>query len=339
MGKSPLLADWTFDNLTISGAGKLEANGYNLTINADFNNTGTFTHSNQTVVFGDNTQVSHIYGDTTFHNFTCVTAGKALQFEAAKTQIVVGTLTLTGQSGSLITLTSTSDGTQWNIDPQGARNVSYVDVKDSHNVNATEIRAFYSVDNLNNIDWDWMSVGLAEFVSIVDPDNGAGTDYTSLSAWESNNQADLTVDTTLVFSHSGITGTIADTDSVTGANSTATADVVHVTNTQILLENISGVFESDEQVYQTLNTNHVTISNAGDMAIAVASCRSSAGTADTTLVSIDGWTTSATNYIKIYTGTENRHSGIWSDSVYRLSKIAGASDTHLLDIKENYVKV
>ncbi|MCK4946368.1 MAG: hypothetical protein KAS59_08915, partial [Alphaproteobacteria bacterium] len=39
--RTPLLAsDWTFDNVTISGAGKLDANGYNLTINADFNNAG-----------------------------------------------------------------------------------------------------------------------------------------------------------------------------------------------------------------------------------------------------------------------------------------------------------
>ncbi|MCK5592452.1 MAG: hypothetical protein KAI72_10900, partial [Candidatus Pacebacteria bacterium] len=339
MGKSPLIADWTFDNVTISGAGKLDANGYNLTINADFNNAGTFTHSNQTVVFGDNSQVSHIYGDTTFNNFICTAAGKVLQFAATKTQIITGTLTLIGQSGSLITLRSTSDGTQWNIDPQGTRSVDYVDVKDSNNVNATAIRAFYPVDSLNNINWDWMSVGLAEFVSIVDPDDAAGTDYTSLSSWESNNQADLTAVTTMVFSHAGITGAISDTDSVTGVTSGATADVVHATATQILLENISGTFESGEQVYQTQDTNYVTISNDGDMAISVASCRSSAGTADQTAVSIDGWTTNATNYIKVYTPQENRHSGIWNDSVYRLSLTAGANDTHLLDIKENYVKV
>ncbi|MCK5590542.1 MAG: hypothetical protein KAI72_01180, partial [Candidatus Pacebacteria bacterium] len=280
IGKTLLVTnDWTFDNLTISGGGKLDANEYNLTINAAFNNAGTFTHSNQTVVFADNTQVSHIYGDTTFNNFTCTTAGKALQFEAAKTQIILGTLILTGQSGSLITLRSTSDGTQWNIDPQGVRNVSYVDVKDSNNINAAALRAFYPLDSLNNLNWDWMSVGLAEFVSIVDPDDAAGTDYISLSSWESNNQTDLSATTTLVFSHSGITGTISDTDSVIGQTSTATADVVHVTSTQILLENISGVFEVGEQVYQTLDTNYVTISNSGDMAIAVASCRSSAGTA------------------------------------------------------------
>ncbi|MCK5591548.1 MAG: hypothetical protein KAI72_06300, partial [Candidatus Pacebacteria bacterium] len=340
MGKSPLLAgDWIFDNLTISGAGKLDANGYNLTINADFKNTGTFIHSSRTVTFADNTQVSHIYGDTTFNKFTCVTAGKAFQFEATKTQTIAGTLTLTGQSGSLISLRSTSDGTQWKIDPQGTRDVNYVDVKDSNNINTTAIAAFLSLDSLNNTNWNCFSFGVAEFVSIIDPDDGAGTDYTSLSSWESNNQADLSVATTLVFSHAGITGAIVDTDSVTGATSGATADVIHASSTQILLENISGVFVSGEQVYQTQDTNYVTISNTGDLAISVASCRSSAGTADTTAVIIDGWTTLETNYIKIYTETENRHSGIWSDSVYRLSLTAGANDTHLLDIKENHVKV
>ncbi|MCK4944876.1 MAG: hypothetical protein KAS59_01270, partial [Alphaproteobacteria bacterium] len=281
---SPLLtSDWTFDNVTISGAGKLNANGYNLTINADFNNTGTFTHSSQTVTFADNTQVSHIYGDTTFNNFTCTTAGKALQFEAEKTQTIAGTLTFTGESGNLITLRSISEGTQWNIDPQGTRDVDYVDVKDSYNIHTTAIMAFHSLDILNNINWNCLSFGVAEFVSIIDPDDGVGTDYTSLSSWESNNQVDLTVATTLVFSHAGIMGIIADTDSVTGAVSGATADVVHATSTQILLENVSGVFEeSGEQVYQTLNTNYVIISNTGDLAISAASCRSSAGTADTT---------------------------------------------------------
>ncbi|MCK4945950.1 MAG: hypothetical protein KAS59_06785, partial [Alphaproteobacteria bacterium] len=338
---TPLLtSDWIFDNLTILGAGKLDANGYNLTINADFNNTGTFTHSNRTVTFADNTQVTHIYGDTTFNNFICTTAGKSFQFEAAKTQTIIGTLTFTGQSGSLITLRSTIDDTQWNIDPQGTRGVNYVDVKDSNNINSTAIMAFLSLDTLNNINWNCLAFSVAEFVSIVDPDSGAGTDYTSLASWESNNQVDLSAATTLVFSHSGITGIIADTNSVTGTTSGATADVVHATSTQILLENVSGgPFESGEQIYQIQDTNYVTISNTGDMAISVASCRSSAGTADTTAVIIDGWTTLDTNYIKIYTEAENRHSGIWSESVYRLSGTVAANDTYILDIKENYVEV
>jgi len=62
------------------------------------------------------------------------------------------------------------------------------------------------------------AVGEVEFVSIIDPDNGAGTDYTSLTSWESSNQVDLTAATTLVFSHGGITGTIADGSWVKGAS-------------------------------------------------------------------------------------------------------------------------
>ncbi|MCK5591660.1 MAG: hypothetical protein KAI72_06870, partial [Candidatus Pacebacteria bacterium] len=194
MGKTPLLtSDWTFDNLTISGAGKLDANGYNLTINADFNNTGTFTHSDQTVTFADSTQTSRIYGDTTFNNFTCATAGKALQFEATKTTTITGALTFTGQSGSLITLRSTSDDTQWLIDPQGTRSVSYVDVKDSNNVHATAISPENSTDSLNNINWDFVSMDhftitgnptqtVGDFqtitVTAIGDDSGTYTDYT-----------------------------------------------------------------------------------------------------------------------------------------------------------------
>ena len=87
-----------------------------------------------------------------------------------------------------------------------------------------------------------------EVVKIVDPDNGAGTDYTSLSAWEAGEQKDL-----------------------------VTADE-----------------------------------------IAIADCRCTSGSADTTAVTIDGWTTSDTNYIKIYTTQANRHDGKWNNNKYRL---------------------
>ena len=178
-----------------------------------------------------------------------------------------------------------------------------------------------------------------EFISIVDPDNGTGTDYTSLSAWETGVQADLTAATTKVFSHGGIIGSIADTDSVTGATSGATANVVHATSTQILLESISGTFQSGEQVYVTQNVNYVVISDAGDSAIAVATCRSTSGSADTTATTIDGWTTSATNYIKVWTDPSEsyRHQGKWDDAKYRLEVNTGAGS--IVNINEDYVKI
>ena len=92
-----------------------------------------------------------------------------------------------------------------------------------------------------------------EVVSVVDKDNGSGTDYLSLSLWESNEQGDLT-----------------------------------------------GV--RDE--------------------IAIAKCRCTGGTADTS-VSIDGWTTSSTQYIKIWTDPAEsyRHAGVYpsSGNIYRMS--------------------
>ena len=105
-----------------------------------------------------------------------------------------------------------------------------------------------------------------EVIKVIDPDNGTGTDYTSLNAWEAGEQKDL-----------------------------VTADE-----------------------------------------IAIAKCRCSSGSADTTAVTIDGWTTDETRYIKIWTDpSENyRHDGKWNTSKYRL-EYAGT----VLNIKESNVYV
>ncbi|MCK5590931.1 MAG: hypothetical protein KAI72_03145, partial [Candidatus Pacebacteria bacterium] len=137
----------------VLGAGVLNALSYFITIGGDSTNTGGTLNGSSTVVFDDNTKISHIYGDMTFNNFTCATAGKELQFESTKTQIITGTLTFTGQSGNLIVLKSTSDDTQWKIDPQGTRSVDYVNVKDSNNINVVAIDPNNSVDSLNNTNW------------------------------------------------------------------------------------------------------------------------------------------------------------------------------------------
>lgn len=83
---------------------------------------------------------------------------------------------------------------------------------------------------------------------IVDPDNGPGTDYLSLNAWEAGQQADLV---------------------------------------------------------------------AADQ-IQVAECRSTSGTADTSALTLAGWTTDATRYIEIRSTGSNRHAGVWDASKYRL---------------------
>ena len=107
-----------------------------------------------------------------------------------------------------------------------------------------------------------------EVVKVVDPDNGTGTDYTSLNAWEAGEQKDLV--------------------------------------------------SADE--------------------IAIAKCRCTGGSADTDAVVIDGWTTDADHYIKIWTDpSENyRHDGKWNDSKYR---IVAYSDEGVIWNYEPYVRI
>jgi len=107
-----------------------------------------------------------------------------------------------------------------------------------------------------------------EVVKIVDPDNGAGTDYLSLSA--------------------AITGELA-----------IRADLV----------------TRDEQL--TLK------------------CRSSGGSADGNLVTINGFTTDATRFVKIVAFDSDRAAGKWDSSKYRLS----VNSTRCIIFQDDYICV
>ncbi len=123
-----------------------------------------------------------------------------------------------------------------------------------------------------------------EFVSIIDPDNAVGTDYTSLAAWEAAVQSDLTASSTLVFSIANKSGTTTDGALAVGQSSGATASVIHMASSsnQILLSVLSGTFLNGEVISTGFGTS--TLTATGTPAIAVAKCRSTAGTADTTTV-------------------------------------------------------
>jgi hypothetical protein len=156
-----------------------------------------------------------------------------------------------------------------------------------------------------------------EFITIVDPDNAAGTDFTSLSSFDTGVQSDLTSVNTKVFSHGGEVGTLGS--SLTGKSSGATGTLIELTTSQILLTVTSGTFSSGEQVYSTLDTNYVVISDAGDTPIAVAECRATSGTKDSTNLIFGGWTTSTTNYIKVRRHSSEASTNLhkWDTSVYR----------------------
>ncbi len=141
-------------NLTLS-LGTLTAPSGAFTVSGNWVRTGgTFTPGTgtNTVTF-DGLTTTIISGNTTFNNFKVTTAGKELRFTSDSTQIITGTLTLTGISGGLIKLRSTVAGSQWKIDPRGTRAVSYVDVKDSNNVNSLIIDPMNSINSGGNINW------------------------------------------------------------------------------------------------------------------------------------------------------------------------------------------
>jgi len=115
------------DNFTIATSSTFIAPTSSLfTIGGDWS-TGTFTHSDGTVTFDDDSVTSTISNSNFFYNLNCTTSDKNIVFEAGATTTVAGTFTLTGTSGHEIILRSSS-AAYWYLTAQ-ANAVSYVDVQ------------------------------------------------------------------------------------------------------------------------------------------------------------------------------------------------------------------
>jgi len=95
----------------------------------------------------------HVNGSTTFFNLTkSIANADTLTFQAGTTQTILGTLTLSGSSGNLLSLRSSVPGKQWNINPSVKRSVMFVDVQDSHNL-STALSAASSHNSGDNTNW------------------------------------------------------------------------------------------------------------------------------------------------------------------------------------------
>jgi hypothetical protein len=133
--------------------------------------TGTFNHNDHAVTLDGGSQ--YIEGSSTFYDLTKTVASAAtLMFRAGDTTTITNALTLEGAAGQLLSLRSSTDGTQWNINPGGTRTIGYLDVKDSKNINAEDIdaRGTNSVDSGNNIKWKFVNPTLT-----VTNGSGSGT--------------------------------------------------------------------------------------------------------------------------------------------------------------------
>ena len=140
------------DNIVIETGGTLDASaaGTNIVLTGDWTNNGTFISGTDSTVTFEGAGTSIITGDTTFYNFTCITASKQINFTAASTQTVNGAFNMNGQAtGTEIVLRSTVDGTKWSIQVPPSQTVNYLDVKDSDAL-VNQIRAEDSINSGNN---------------------------------------------------------------------------------------------------------------------------------------------------------------------------------------------
>jgi adhesin/invasin len=149
------------DNLTVTGnftnqngAGNVDISNRTVNVggNWSWGNSGSLVSIFSTVHFDGTNQA--ISGNTSFYNATkTVSSADTLTFQAGSTQFVAGVLTLSGAAGNPLSLRSSTPGTQWMINPQGYRSVSYLDVQDSFNINATALAPAHSTDSGNNTNW------------------------------------------------------------------------------------------------------------------------------------------------------------------------------------------
>jgi len=134
------------------GDGYFDAPSTPLSVSGNWTNDGVAVDAAGTVTLTGVGQT--ISGNNIFNNLTkTVTAADKLTFAAGSTLTITGTLTLQGASGNLLALRSSSVGTQWNIDPQGSRNIAFVDVQDSDNVNTTAIASVFEQNSGGNTNW------------------------------------------------------------------------------------------------------------------------------------------------------------------------------------------
>ena len=127
----------TITSLTLNGyIGKLTLSR-DLTVSGDFTVlTGTFDPGTSTVIFNDPSQISHINGNNSFYNLTCLAPGKKLIFEANTLTTVQNMLTIEGAQDNYIVLESSipAQGKEFQIyinavsDAQGNPYVEYLRV-------------------------------------------------------------------------------------------------------------------------------------------------------------------------------------------------------------------
>lgn len=121
-------------HVTIDPTGTVNGESGALRLAGDWDNTGTFNAGTSSVEIVDGCGVasSTVSGSSSFNDLDITSASaKQVSFEAGETTTVTGNLALTGASGSLLQVSSTTGGVAALLDVQGTSNTSFIDVQDN----------------------------------------------------------------------------------------------------------------------------------------------------------------------------------------------------------------
>ncbi len=196
-------------NFTVAGnfavsSGTFTSTSNTLTIGGNFTNSGTFTHNSGTVVF-NGTGISTLAGATTFYNLKDVTAGSTLAFTHGQIFTIAGTLTLTGTSGSNVTLTSDNGSSAWTVhftSAQSSATITYSTISwsgcDAGTANATLTDGTYTNGGNNGSCWVFSSFITMSGTIYNSGDTGALTGFNGLVS--------LAVASTSAYSASAVSG-------------------------------------------------------------------------------------------------------------------------------------
>jgi len=317
----------------VQTGGEIQLGSGALKIIGNFTRTGgTFTAGTSVVSFQGKNQVIDVTGvPTTFYKlYKLVNSADTLTITAGNTITIAsgGVMRFRGKyedvygNPATLSIVSSSPGTAYNIIRTGSAELEYTNWSDA-NWSAAQTAAASTLGTGNTN----LTV-TKEFISTIRATDG---DYTTLSAWEAAINCDLTAATTKVFSHSGITGVIPDNTTVTGATSGATGTAVHATATQILIKDITGTFQSGEQV-QVDGSNYLTISDDGYGAIATAHPYNDWPSGLDDYVTIDGWTTDSTHFVNVYVPKSEKHKGKAGTGFY----LKNTASAYAINIEEYY---
>jgi len=121
-------------DVTIDPTGLVNGNSATLEVAGDWDNAGSFNAGTSTVKMVDGCGLASavIAGDTTFANLEMTTStGFLYSFDSGSTQTVTSSLTLLGDTGNLLTIRSTLDGSAAFLNVQGSSSADFVDVQDN----------------------------------------------------------------------------------------------------------------------------------------------------------------------------------------------------------------